>query len=401
MKVSRWHVIVGSIIAMPCVGAIYTWSLFNTHLMNEFGWTHPDVAAAYALAIFMFAFSTMIGGKLQDKFGPRIIAILGGIVYGTGLVLTSTATTLPQLYVYFGILVGSGVGIVYICMLSAGLKWYPERRGFISGIVLGAFGLGALVFTPLVQYLIGLVEVTQAFFWLGFIYAALIITGAMFLRVPDPSALPEAAANAAIAKDYTTKEMLKTPIFYKVWLMFLFAATAGHLVIGNATNIGIQVGNLDPAAVIAAVAVISLFNTAGRIFWGTLSDKIGRFKVLCMIFILTSITMVLLGTIPLTLVAFYILLSLIGFCFGGFLASFPPITGEFFGFKYYGINYGIMYQAFGVAGLSGFFILRLMDGGLENTFLAIAVLAALGAVLAFTSKDPIPKVKKAKVANEQ
>jgi OFA family oxalate/formate antiporter-like MFS transporter len=361
--------------------------------MSEFDWTLNEVAFAYALAIFMFAFSTMIGGKLQDKYGPRIIAVLGGIIYGAGLMLTSTATTLTELYIFFGILVGSGVGIVYICNLSTGLKWYPERRGFISGVVLGAFGLGALVFTPLVQYFIGLVEVSSAFFYLGIVYSILIIIGALFLRVPDQSALPAAAVGTVAAKDFTAKEMLKNKTFYKVWIMFFFAATAGHLIIGNATKIGIEVANLELAVVVAAVAVISLFNTAGRLVWGTLSDKIGRFKVLTIIFTLTAITMALLGITSLSLITFYVYLSLIAFCFGGFLASFPPITGEFFGFKHYGINYGIMYQAFGVAGLAGFFILSI-TGGLENTFLVIAVLAALGAVLAFISKDPNAAPKK-------
>ena len=396
MRLNRWHVVLGTLLAMPCVGAIYTWSLFNNHLVDNFNWAHTDVILAYSIAIFTFAFSTMFAGKLQDIIGPRIVTIIGGILYGSGLMLTSTATSLAQLYIYFGIIAGAGVGTVYICCLSTGIKWFPERKGLISGIVLGAFGLGALVFSPLVNYFIGIFAVPDAFFYLGIVYLVLILIGSLFLVVPDEQAAPTAGmTNTPVVevKEYTTGEMLKTRAFYMVWLTFFFACTTGHLVIGNAADIGIKLANLDIITAGAIVSVISLLNTAGRLTWGPLADKIGRFKVLTILFTLTAITMFLLGTIALAQTTFFILLGMVGFCFGGFLASYPGITGEFYGLKHYGANYGIMYQAFGVAALTGAFILRTLDGAFESTFIVVAVLAVMGIVLSLIIKNPNASTK--------
>ena len=386
---NRWLVVLGTLLAMPCVGAIYTWSLFNNHLMTNFGWEHPEVVLTYSIAIFTFAFSTMFAGKLQDKIGPRIVTIIGGLLYGSGLMLASTATTLTQLYIYFGIIAGAGVGTVYICCLSTGIKWFPEKKGFISGVVLGAFGLGSFIFSPLVNYFIGLVGASSAFFYLGMVYLALVIIGAMFLVVPDKNHVPPGAANMPIveAKDYATGEMLKTRAFYMVWFTFFFACTMGHLIIGIATDIGIFLGGLSVVVAGAIVPVFSLLNTAGRLVWGPLADKIGRFRVLSILFSITTVTMILMGTTPITLITFFVYLGLVGFCFGGFLASYPGITGEFYGLKHYGTNYGIMYQAFGVGALVGAFIIA-NTPTLESTFLVLAGTSIVGLILSLIIKDP-------------
>ena len=391
MKIrNRWLVVLGTLLAMPCVGAIYTWSLFNNHLMANFGWQHTEVVLTYSIAIFMFAFSTMFAGKLQDKIGPRIVTIIGGILYGSGLMLASTATSLTQLYIYIGIIVGAGVGTVYICCLSTGVKWFPERKGFISGVVLGAFGLGSFIFSPLVQYFIELVGASSAFFYLGIVYLALILIGAMFLVVPDTAAAPTTnTANTPVVevKEYTTGEMLKTRAFYMVWLTFFFACTMGHLIIGIATDIGILLAGLPVAVAGGIVSVFSLLNTAGRLTWGPLADKIGRFKVLTILFSITAVTMILMGTTPITHITFFVYLGMVGFCFGGFLASYPGITGEFYGLKHYGTNYGIMYQAFGIGALVGAFI-KANTAYLETTFLVLAGLAIGGIVLSLITKNP-------------
>ena len=390
IRLNRWYVLLGALLAMPCAGAVYTWSLFNNHLMENFGWLQSEVVLAYSIALFMVAFSTMFAGKLQDKFGPRLLAIIGGLLYGSGLMLSSTASTLAQLYIYFGIIAGTGVGFVYICALSTCVKWFPERKGLISGVVLGAFGLGSFIFSPLVQYLIELAGVSTAFFYLGLVYLTLILTGSMFLVVPEKAALPaHDTTHKPITKthvDYTTGEMLKTKNFYLIWSIFFLACTSGHLIISSAADIGLQLANLTLTAAAAAVAIISLFNTAGRIVWGAVSDKIGRFRVLSILLVITAVTMILMSITSLNHITFFVYVGTIAFSFGGFLAIFPSITGEFYGLKNMGANYGVVFQAFGVAALTVPLIVANTET-LESTFIVAAILAIIGAVITFFMKD--------------
>lgn len=151
-SVNRWSVVFGAVLLQVCLGAIYSWSLFNQPLMDKYGWTNEQVVMTYSIAIFVFAFSTIFSGRLQDKIGPRKVATIGGILYGGGLILASFSKSLPGLYFFYGVLGGAGVGFAYVCPLSTCLKWFPEKKGFITGIAVGAFGGGSLVFKSLIQH---------------------------------------------------------------------------------------------------------------------------------------------------------------------------------------------------------------------------------------------------------
>lgn len=387
-KINRWLVVCGAVLLQMCIGAIYTWSLFNQPLVDKFGWESKQVVLTYSIAIFIFAFSTIFSGRLQDKIDPRKVASIGAILYGVGLMLASTSTSLIELYIYYGLIAGIGVGFAYVCPLSTCVRWFPEKKGFITGIAVGAFGLGSLVFKPIIQYFIVNYGVSAAFFYLGLIYITLSLIGAQFLILPPPyykSSIKR--SNDINQKAFTTSEMIRTKSFYFIWVMFLFGCMSGLLVIGLAKDIGVGLAGLEDAVAANAVAIIALFNAGGRVVWGSISDKIGRIKVVTIMFVITAISMIIMSLTTLNYITFFISLAGITFCFGGFLSVFPIITGEFFGIKNLGANYGIIYLAYGVAALVGPVIVTSV-GGLKLTFIIAAILAIIGSFLTFIVKSP-------------
>lgn len=384
---NRWFVVLGAILVQLAIGAIYSWSLFNQPLMDKFGWQKNEVVLTFSIAVFVFAFSTIFSGRLQDKIGPKIVATVGGLLYGGGLILASTATSIMQLYIYYGIIAGAGVGFAYVCPLSTCVKWFPEKKGFITGIAVGAFGLGSLLFKSIIQFFLVSYGVSATFFYLGVIYLILVVVGAQFLVLP-PAGYDLAMEKSNLsteANDLAVAEMIKTKSFYFIWLMFLFGCVSGLLVIGLAKDIGVQLAGLKPDVAANAVAMIALFNAGGRLIWGTLSDKLGRIKVVLLMFVITSVCMLAMSIISLSFVTFFACLSGIAFCFGGFLAVFPTITGDFYGIKNLGANYGIVYQAYGLAALVGPVIVA-YAGGLKPTFIIAAILSIVGALMTFWVK---------------
>ncbi len=378
-SVNRWSVVFGAVLLQVCLGAIYSWSLFNQPLMDKFGWSNEEVYMTYSIAIFVFAFSTIISGRLQDKIGPRKVATIGGLLYGGGLILASFATSLPMLYFCYGVLGGAGVGFAYVCPLSTCVKWFPEKKGFITGIAVGAFGAGSLVFKSIIQHFLGTVGVSSTFLYLGIIYLVLVVIGAQFLKLPEASTSNNKTA-AIEGVNLTVGEMIKEKSFYFIWVMFMLGCMPGLLVIGLAKDIGIEMVGLDPMVAANAVALIALFNAGGRLAWGTISDKLGRVEVVLVMFVLTAVSLIALAVLPLNLVLFFICLAGIACSFGGFLALFPTITGEFFGIKNLGANYGVIYQAYGVAAIIGP-IIKKSSNGFNQTFIIAAGCAVAGAVL--------------------
>lgn len=386
-----WLVVFGAVLLQLSIGSIYSWSLFNQAFIDKFGWQENQVVFTFSITVFVFAFITIISGRLQDKLGPRLIASIGGILYGLGLLLTSTSSSIFELYTYYGVISAIGVGFVYVCPLSTCIKWFPEKKGFITGIVVGAFGLGSLVFKAITQYLLHNFGVSQTFFYLGLIHIIITLFGAQFLKVPPNRHIVygDKAVSSTQQKDFTIKEMIRTKSFYLLWIMFLFGSVSGLLIIGLATDIGVHLAGLQHDVAANSVAIIALFNAGGRIGWGALSDRIGRLKVIFLLFVLNSVSMLFLSFISLTLSTFFITLSVIALCFGGFLSVFPTITGEFYGLKTMGANYGIVYQAYGLSALLGPLI-EAGSGSLNGAFIICALLSTLGAALTLMVKKPLP-----------
>lgn len=389
MKISfnRWWVVIGAILVQLCIGGVYTWSLFNQPLADAYGWESNSVYLAYSIVIFIFAFTTIISGRLQDKFGPRKIATIGIVLYSAGLMLTSTAESLWQLYLYYSLIAGVGIGFVYVCPLSTCVKWFPDKKGFITGIAVGAFGLGGFLFNSFIQTFIESVGVSRAFFYQGIIYMIIGLIGAQLLRKPKINT-SEVSDKIINDNEFTVTQMIKTKSFYLIWFIYLTGTITGLLVIGLAKDIGMDVAGLAPAIAANAVALAAIFNALGRITWGILSDKLGRLRVISVMFGLTAVAVGLLSTITPNTRLFFSIVAIIAFCFGGFLAVIPPLTSDYYGIKNLGANYGLVYQGYGIAALVGPMLISLA-GGFKPAFLIAALLTIVGLILSLLVKPPL------------
>jgi len=374
----------GAILVQICIGAIYSWSLFNQPLMVQYGWTESQVVLTFSIAVFVFALTTMFSGRLQDIVGPRVVATIGGVLYGGGLILSSFSSSLLTLYLSYGLVAGIGVGFAYVCPIVTCVKWFPNNKGIITGVSVGAFGLGSFIFKFIIQESLMTQGIQNTFLLIGIIYLTLILIGAQFLVVPDKKEETN-TNNVESQKCFNVKEMTKTKSFYYIFMIFLLGCISGLLVIGLAKDIGVDIVKLDPLIAANAVAIIALFNASGRITWGYLTDKINVFKVILSMFFITTICMAILSFFPLNFYLYFITLSGIAFCFGGFLTIFPIITDRFYGHKNHGANYGVVYQAYGISALLGP-IIHEAAGSLTSTFMIATILSSLGILLTISFK---------------
>lgn len=396
MKVTnRWLVVLGSVMMQLSLGAIYTWSLFNSPLVEKFGWDVGATVFTFSVTLVFFALAVIIAGRIQDKIGPRIVATAGGILTGLGVILASFATTPIMLYLSYGFIAGLGIGSAYVTPLATCIKWFPEKRGLISGLVLAALGFGGVIFKPVIVYFIATYGVSEAFLYLGLIYGSLIIIGAQLLTVPPEGYTPpgwvaplaeSSETIGAGTRDYTITEVMKVPQFYILVLWTLLVDIAVLMVISLAANIGMAMVGLSLAVAGNAVVAISLFNAVGRIFWGGASDKIGRLTSFTVIFVLLTAALLFMGLIPMTYVTFLLATCVIGFSFGGTAAIYPTVTAEWFGTKNVGNNYGAIFLFYGVAALIAPKLSIAL--GFEKSFLIGAILCGISALTALFVKPP-------------
>lgn len=373
MKFNRWSVVAGALLIQISLGAIYIYSVFKPALKNHFpDWSATDSALPAQILLAVGALSMVIAGKIQDKIGPQKTAIGGAVILLLGMYVAAKAQTLAQFVFGFGVLGGLGIYAAYVCPIATCVKWFPDKRGLITGLAVAGFGAGGLVFAPLAVYLIGKIGIMAALFYLGLIYFLVIIAGAQLMRLPPagycPAGwMPPAAADGRKV-DYTTKEMIKTCRFWILWITYFIGCTAGLLVIMNLVNIwqaqaAAGLAKFSEIITVAqfsqilaqgtlAVMAVSIFNSLGRIAWGRISDKNGREKTLAAVFALCGVMLLVMGGLN-SFWSFVVAASAIGFCFGGFLALYPAITADYFGSKNIGANYGLMFSAYGAGGLLG------------------------------------------------
>jgi OFA family oxalate/formate antiporter-like MFS transporter len=379
--------ILGTIIVQMGLGTIYTWSLFNQPLVNKFNWELSSVAITFSITSFALAFATLFAGKLQEKWGIRKLIALSGFILGLGLILTSQVSTLLMLYLLAGVIVGFADGTAYITSLSNLIKWFPNRKGLISGVSVSAYGLGSLVFKYINATLIDTVGISQTFFYWGIIVMIMVVGGSLLLREAIVVETPINAENAENKRDYTVKEMLATKEVYFLFIMFFTACMSGLYLISIVKDIGVQLAGLNVAVAANAVAMIAIFNTVGRLILGSLSDKVSRLKVIASTFFITAIAVLTLSFVQLNYGVFFICVAAIAFCFGGNITVFPAIVGDFFGLKNHSKNYGIVYQGFGLGALAGSFIAAFL-GGFKPTFIVIGTLCVLSLIIAIFIKPP-------------
>ncbi|WP_430110394.1 L-lactate MFS transporter [Priestia endophytica] len=380
-------IILGTIIVQMGLGTIYTWSLFNQPLVNKFDWELSSVAITFSITSFALAFATLFAGRLQEKWGIRKLIALSGFILGLGLILTSQVSSLLMLYLLAGIVVGFADGTAYITSLSNLIKWFPNRKGLISGVSVSAYGLGSLIFKYINTALINHVGISQTFFYWGIIVMVMVVGGSLLLREAIIDETPMNTENTQNKRDYTVKEMLVTKQAYLLFIMFFTACMSGLYLISIVKDIGVQLAGLNVAVAANAVAMIAIFNTVGRLILGSLSDKISRLKVIAFTFLITAIAVLILSFVQLNYGIFFACVAAIAFCFGGNITIFPAIVGDFFGLKNHSKNYGIVYQGFGLGALAGSFIAAFL-GGFKPTFIIIGILCILSFIIAIVIKPP-------------
>lgn len=386
IKAHRGLILLGTVIAQLGLGTLYSWSLFNQPLVNKFGWQLNKVSLTFSIASFALAFSTLFAGKLQEKFGIKKVVCFCGILLGIGLILTSIAKSLILLYLFAGIMVGAADGIAYMMTLSNCIKWFPEKKGLISGIAVGAYGTGSFIFKYIDQALLKSTGVMGAFEYWGILAMILVFVGGMLIKEAPLNPVSK-LEHEEVDNNFTVKQMLKTKQAYLLFIAFFSACMGGLYLIGIAKDIGVSLAHLDVQVAANAVAMVAIFNTIGRIILGGLSDKIGSLRVIAFDFIVTAIAVFVLLFIHLNFAIFFACVAGIAFCFGGNITIFPSLVGDFFGLKNHSKNYGVIYQGFGLGALSGSVIANIV-GGFKTTFMVIGVLCIISFIIIITIKAP-------------
>ncbi|MBC7004853.1 OFA family MFS transporter [Photobacterium sp. BZF1] len=387
-----------------CMGILYAWSVFKQALVLDMGWSDADASMPYSVAVITFALSLLVAGVLQDKMGPRKILILGTTLVGSGMIISSFATSPLLLLITFGLMTGAGIGFGYACLAPSAMKWFhPSKKGLVNGLIAAGFGLAAVYLAPLTSLLIESFGISTSFLILG--VAILLISVPLASTITNPPAgyQPPVPANykakAAKPVDIQWRAMLKTPQFYSLWIMFALASSAGLMVIGNITLIASQQANITEAAFL--VVVLSIFNSGGRVAAGILADKIGGLRTLTIAFIMQGINMALFASFDSSF-TLIVGAALAGVGYGTLLAVFPTLTAEFYGLKNYGANFGVLYTAWGVSGFIGSAITAIAMGTTGNYTLAYticAVMLAFNVLLSVVTKPVDAEALEKKLAN--
>ena len=397
---NRWFIVLAGIVIQLALGTVYAFSVFRNPLMAKFGWTVTQTTNAFTITLVFFTVAMIFAGRWQDRVGPRIVATVGGLLLGAGTLLASQTSSLMMLYLSYGVLGGLGIGFAYVTPIATIVKWFPDMRGLMTGLAVFGFGAGSLIFAPLAAKLIVSYGVLTTFAILGVIFLVAVTGSAQALQNPPagwrPAGWnpPEPKPGTLVKADYAPTEMLSTLSFWMLWVMYLFGAAAGLMVISQASPMGQEVAKLSKEAAAAAVGLLAIFNGLGRILWGWVSDRVGRVYTLVAMFLLLAADMFLVLPRAASYGTFVTGIALAALSFGGYLALLPALTADYFGTKNYGLNYGWMFTAYGAASIFGPGVIARVKEATGNYTAALyiyAALALIGVILALLTRPPVPK----------
>jgi OFA family oxalate/formate antiporter-like MFS transporter len=394
---NRWVIAVAGVLMQVALGAVYAWSVFRVPLTRQFGWSTSEVTLTFTISIFVLGIAAFFGGLWLNRKGPRVVAITGGALYGLGVFLASfSAHKLWWLYLSYGLIGGIGLGFSYIVPVAVLVKWFPDRRGLITGIAVGGFGAGALITAPVATRLIQSVGVLNTFAYLGIAYLLVTVVASLFMQNPPEGWRPEGWTPTAsqtsqrASRDYTLGEALKTWQWYALWLLLFLNTFAGISIISQEAPIFEELVGVGAVVAASMVGLVSIGNAFGRVFWAWVSDSITRRATFFVMFVvqvllfwfLPSVT----GVSLMTMVAFIVLM-----CYGGGFGTMPAFAADYFGSKNVGPIYGLMLTAWGSASAVGPLLIAYMretTGSYRGALHIIAGVMALSALLPILVSRP-------------
>ncbi|MCI6997361.1 MAG: OFA family MFS transporter [Eubacterium sp.] len=394
----RWLILAASCLINLCIGSLYAWSVFagplaeRINMLTGSSLTAANLAIVFTVANAVGPITMISGGTINDKLGPKWVIFAGGLLFGLGLLACGFAGSVSFLIVAYGLGCGLGMGMVYGCTISNSVKFFPDKRGLIGGIATATYGLSSVLIPPVANALIGKTGVSSTMKILGAVFTVVICVGAFFIEKCPADFTPEGwkpktvqQASAKTVPDKTWKEMITDPIFYVMILMLMCGAFSGLMVTSQASPMAQQLAGMSVGLAATAVSVLALFNAAGRVAAGFLSDRFGRVRVLQAAFLLEIVGLLLLLNVREGNYAiFFVGISVMGICFGSLMGVYPGFTADQFGTKNSSVNYGIMFIGFAVAGILGPTIVSKIVsayGIYTKAFYVAAGLAAAGIIL--------------------
>ena len=370
-------------------GAAYMWSIFNMPLIDQFGWDVRQVSLAYSLFFLMGSISSFLAGWLQRRMRSNLLVLGAGTLFSLGWFLTGFVGSVPLLYVTFSLIGGFGDGLVYNTAVATATRWFPDKRGFANGVCVGCMGLSALVFAPMGNALIAAFGPSGAFRICGVVFLAFFLVFSWFVKAPEPGWAPEGWDPSTLVdvgssdRDMGLFQMLRTPLFWVLWVMFVAATTSGMMMTGHASNIGQDLAHMTAAQGTMMVGILSIGNFCGRFGFGWLSDKIGRYATLAVILVMTGVDMLLFFGHATTFGTFMVALVFVGACFGGTMSVVPSLCADLFGSRNFGQNYAALYTGYTVAAFVGPSLAAWIfaQTGAYNLAFVVAGLLACGAIV--------------------
>ncbi|WP_415713617.1 OFA family MFS transporter [Maridesulfovibrio sp.] len=407
---NRWFAVAGAVLMQLALGAIYAWSVFTPSLI-EAGWNKFQTQVIFSIGLVSFAISMVWAGKKIAQWGPMKLSFLSALVLGAGYALAGITggTSFTALCFFIGLIGGAGIGLGYVVPIAVGMRWFPDKKGFITGLAVAGFGFGAMAWVKLAGAwgnLIGTIGLSATFSLYGLLFCLMIAAGGIWMRFPPEGWVPEgyrpetnpAAANEVEEENFSTTEMLKTPQFYLIFTTFTFSAAAGLMSIGLMKLYPMEAlqasgHSAAEASAIAGTAMavfFSLANGLGRIIWGSMSDKLGRKRSILLMNAIQGATLLAFTAMAGNAFLLYVGATIIGFNFGGNFALFPTITADTFGTKNVGQNYPYIFLAYGAGGIGGP-LLGGMLGDINNFPLAFTICGTccfIGAAAILMLKKP-------------
>jgi OFA family oxalate/formate antiporter-like MFS transporter len=399
----RWLLVAAGLLLQFSIGAVYAWSVFGGALENAQEWQLSKVRASlpFTVTIGMIFIGSYVGGRLQDAKGPRLVALLGGIIYAVGIILasfTNGADDYWLLIVGYGVISGFGLGFAYIVPIAMLQKWFPDKTGLITGLAVGGFGFGAVLTSPVAQWLIDRdpEDPTSSFLPLGIAYLVMSLIGASFFRNPPegytvPGFEPASKdGGGEKGKDYSQGEALRTPQWYLLTAILTLSVSAGISLISQAKLSATDISGFSVTGAATLVGVLAIFNGAGRIVWAGISDYIGRMKTFAAILLLQGVCLIVLPHAG-NVVLFSVLAAIIYLCYGGTFGTMPATAGDFFGVRNAGAIYGLMLVGWSLGGIIGPVIASALigdDKAYTVAYTTIGIIALASVALTFVTKVP-------------